>query len=135
MDKTKYLPVIQQKQSIALERQASRVTPHEMKNSTNGSPIVQSASRLHLNYGHDLDNGTLAADSFYALYEVVTLAAFSIVQFLNMLGSAIDQELDFSVLVEQKNRTLSNLLYNKQFPDRYLHCNRDVILCIKNRST
>jgi hypothetical protein len=134
--KIKYLPVVQHKPGIALERRSPRfvvTSPDRTGSST--SKIVQSASLLHLDYGRDLDGDILAIDSFYALQEVFSFAAFAGAQFLNMLESQLTSEIDQSVLIEQKSPTLSNLLYNQQILERYILGIRNTIMCLESGSS
>ncbi|KAH8710030.1 hypothetical protein GQ44DRAFT_627314 [Phaeosphaeriaceae sp. PMI808] len=75
--------------------------------------MVQSASLLHLDYGRSLDRQIIAQDWFYAMHELFMFAAFSEAQFLNMVASKLELELEHSALVWQKSAALSNLILDR----------------------
>ena len=95
---------------------------------------MQSASLLHLGYGRRRERKALAADPFYALSELFSFAADSEAQFLNMLESDVQRELDHPKLVAQRSPTLSNLLFNQQALDRHVEQVRQTLTMINERS-
>lgn len=92
-----YAPVVQHKSNIALKPRS------RLFSKVSTGKIIQSASLLHLDYGRSLDRHIAASDAFYALHEIFSFVSFSESQFLNMIESKLAQELDQSVLVQQKN--------------------------------
>ncbi|KAF2178182.1 hypothetical protein K469DRAFT_803890, partial [Zopfia rhizophila CBS 207.26] len=97
--------------------------------------LLQSAAFLHINYGQHLDHETMAADSFYALTDVFRFIAFSEAQFLNLVQSALDQELDIRLLSQQslqKTAGLWNLVYNKQVLDRHVRRLEEILSFIEH---
>lgn len=128
-----YLPVIQHKRNIALKPH-SRLLSAAASNTSSQAKIIQSAASLHLDYGRNLDRAISASDSFYALHELFSFASFSEVQFLNMLESKLTKELDQSVMIEQQNPTLSNLLYHQQVLGRHIRWIQDNITKIEDRN-
>ncbi|KAF2117000.1 hypothetical protein BDV96DRAFT_17233 [Lophiotrema nucula] len=115
----RYLPTIQHKPGVALRSRSKLLAPVSSMD-RNQSSMPQSASLLHLDYGRGLDRTALAQDPLYALYELFTFAAFSEVQFLNMLDSKMKLELDHLALIRQESTTLSNLVYHQQVLDRHI---------------
>jgi len=128
-----YLPVVQFRPSVALKPRSHLLAPRNA-NERAQIQIHQSASLLHLAYGRQLDNQVAGSDALYALHEIFRFSSFSEVQFLNMLESKLKKELDQSVLVRQKNSTLSNLLYNQQVLDRHTQRLRENIASINVQS-
>lgn len=123
-----YAPVVQHKSNIALKPRS------RLCNENSTGEIIQSASLLHLDYGRNLDRHIAASDAFYALHEIFSFVSFSENQFLNMIESKLAQELDQSVLVQQKNPTLSNLLCNQQVLERHIFRIRENIATIESRA-
>lgn len=103
-------------------------------NDVTAHKISQSASLLHLDYGRNLDRYLLANDAFYALNELFNFAAFSEVQYLNMMESKLTKELDRSVIVEQDTPTISNLLYNQQVLERHIERLKENIRTIEKHA-
>lgn len=128
-----YLPVIQHKHRIALKPRSRLLLPVR-RNECDAGKIIQSTSLLHLDHGLNLDRPLAASDAFYALNEVFRFALFSEVQFLNMLESKLIKELDQSVLIQQNNPTLSNLLYNQKLLDRHIQRIQDNITSMEGRA-
>jgi hypothetical protein len=65
------------------------------------------------------------------MHELFMFAAFSEAQFLNMLASKLDQELEHSALVWHKSAALSNLVYHQQILDRHIYQLRENKTSIK----
>ncbi|KAF2815317.1 uncharacterized protein BDZ99DRAFT_435597 [Mytilinidion resinicola] len=130
---TNYLPVTQYRPGVALKPRSRLLAPTNAIQRTQVQ-IPQSASLLHLDYSRGLDRRVAALDSFYALHELFSFASFSEIQFLNMLESKLKKELDQSVLVRQKNPTISNILYNRQVLERHTQRIRDNIASIRCQS-
>lgn len=80
---------------------------------------VQKALLSHLDYSRNLDRHLLANDAFSALNELFNFVAFSEVQYLDLIESKLTKGLDQSVIVEQDNLTIFNLLYNQQILERH----------------
>jgi Mg2+ and Co2+ transporter CorA len=55
------------------------------------------------------------------MHELFMFAAFSESQFLNLVASKLESELEHSALVWQKSAALSNLVYHQQILDRHIH--------------
>ncbi|KAF2232580.1 hypothetical protein EV356DRAFT_534509 [Viridothelium virens] len=115
--KTRFLPVVQHWFNVSLKSPSSLKWPPRRDEMGNGK-IPQSASLLHLDYGRFLDRGIAAIDPFYALQDLFNFAAASENQFLNMIGSKLQQELDLNVLIQPRSPTLSNLLCTQRNLDR-----------------
>ncbi|EED21633.1 hypothetical protein TSTA_088690 [Talaromyces stipitatus ATCC 10500] len=124
---TGYLPIVQCQPGIALR--TPPVSTRGRSLSTVNTP--QSASWLHLNYGQSLSSDLAGKSPFYALYQVFCFVASSEIQFLNMLQSKIEKELKSSAIVQQKNPTLSSLLYNQQVLDRHIQRIRENVTFIQ----
>ncbi|KAM5481581.1 hypothetical protein McanCB56680_004117 [Microsporum canis] len=123
------VPVIQHRPDLVLRlprklrgRAAEKVDLNGPKPSEG---IMQSACLLHLDYGLDLDKTLAAGSSFYALHEILMFTAFSENQFLNMLETKLQKELDPAFLIRQSTPTLSNLLYNQRILDRHIQRIKD----------
>lgn len=117
---TQYLPVVQYKPGVGLRSKSKLLAPVTAAQ-RGQSYMVQSAALLHLDYGRSLDRQVMPHDSFYAMHELFMFAAFSEAQFLNMLASKLDQELEHSALVWHKSAALSNLVYHQQILDRHIY--------------
>lgn len=94
----------------------------------------QTASLLHLDYGRRLDPEAAAADSFYAMHEILSFVAFSEVQCLNMLQSVLKKELSQAQLAQHSNPTLSNLLYQQEILERHSQRLQHIINTIRDRA-
>ena len=55
------------------------------------------------------------------MHELFMFAAFSEAQFLNLVASKLELELEHSALVWQKSAALSNLVYHQQILDRHIY--------------
>ncbi|KAL9078238.1 MAG: hypothetical protein Q9157_002856 [Trypethelium eluteriae] len=130
--KTRFLPVVQNRPYVSL-RPPSRLKLHQHDCETRDGKIFQSASLLHLDDGLFLDAEIAAIDSFYAAQGPILFAAASENQFLNMIEAKLRQELDARGLIQQRNPTLSNLLYTQQILDRHVQQIRENIASIQGR--
>lgn len=88
-------------------------------NRDNGD-FLQSGSLLHLDYGRKLDQETAITNPLYALSDILRFAATSELQFLNMLATKIAKEMDPTILVQQANPTVANLLYSRQILESHI---------------
>ncbi|MCJ1248406.1 hypothetical protein MMC30_005623 [Trapelia coarctata] len=93
---TYYLPTLQYIPDLAL-RQNSKLLIEDSRLHTPQQPWAasQNASLVPFLYGQSLDINIIRQDPFYALHEVFSFAAFSEAQFLNLMKSRIDHELQF----------------------------------------
>lgn len=120
-DNIEFLPTMQQRNKMALKnRHIPNTSNSNFKHGKGDLP--QSASLLHLDYGRKLDSETAGTNPLYALSELFSFAATSELQFLNMMASKILREMDPTVLVQQANPSIANLLYSHRILD--LHAER-----------
>ncbi|KAK2737898.1 hypothetical protein FQN57_007349 [Myotisia sp. PD_48] len=124
------LPVAQSKPGVLPTSPDQQRRARQFENPERNVHIHQSGSWLPFNYGQSLDHNLMIKYSFYALHEIFSFVASSENQFLNMLESKIVSELDALTLVEQKDPTLSNLLYHQQVLDRHIQRIRENIAFI-----
>jgi hypothetical protein len=130
----RYLPVIQYKPGVGLRSKSKLLAP--VSTAQRGqSALVQSAALLHLDYGRSLDRQLMASDSFYLLHDLFLFAAFSEAQFLNMLETKLERELEQSTLVGEKSAALSNLVYHQRILDRHIDLLRENLASISERIT
>lgn len=98
------------------------------------SNFSQSGSIVHLDYGTQLDPTTMACDPFYSVNELYTFAAYSEVQFLNMVEKKLAARPgSTSTNHSQPDPTLSNFLYCKERLDDHVQQIQDTLASIKNR--
>jgi CorA-like Mg2+ transporter protein len=114
----RYLPTIQYKPGAALKPRSRRIT---QRASPDMSPsLAQSSAWLDQDYGRDLDRQLADADPLYALSEVMRFAAASECQFLAMLESKLCHESNHRNMLDNRNFTISNLLYYRRLLDRHV---------------
>ncbi|OCK76178.1 hypothetical protein K432DRAFT_408394 [Lepidopterella palustris CBS 459.81] len=111
---THFHPIIQHRPYIALQpHQAPNPSPSPTSHRWEAS---QNASLLPLSYGSTLDRTIMLHDALYALTELFQFAAFSEVQFLNMLRSLLTRELAGGA---QDSHAVANLRYMKRLVDEH----------------
>ena len=95
--------------------------------------MPQTAALLHLDYGQELDPPTMASDPFYALHDIFRFVLYSERHLINMVKDKIENELDYTSLIQREHQNLSNVLYNKQILTRHVHHLRQTRDFIKAR--
>lgn len=118
-DQIEFLPTIQHETKIALKNYPIPSTSDCNRNRDNRD-FLQSGSLLHLDYGRKLDQETASTNPLYALSDILRFVAASELQFLNMLATKIAKEMDLTILLQQQNSTIANLLYNRQILESHI---------------
>lgn len=77
------------------------------------------------------DSETAKQDAFYALNPVFQHAAFSEVQFINLMEWQIDKEMGILTLKRDRSHSLDNLQYFHSILDRHIRQMRDVLRTTK----
>ncbi|ORX98667.1 hypothetical protein BCR34DRAFT_146416 [Clohesyomyces aquaticus] len=131
-------PIVQHRPGVALDSKhlLRRTTNFEVMNEKESSRLLQTAARLHRNYGENLDHETMTVDPFYALTEIFAFVASSEAQLLALLQLSLDRELTIELLSPYSLQTRSalwNLVYNKQFLDAHLRRLQDIGSFLDNR--
>ena len=99
------------------------------KNST----IHQSTMLLPFDCNSLADNETAKQDPFYAVNVVFQHAAFSEVQFLNLMDWQIDKEMGILILEGDRSYSLDNLQYFRSVLERHVRQIRDVLRTTKSQ--
>lgn len=89
--------------------------------------IHQSTMLLPFDCNYLADNETVQQDAFYAVNAAFQHAAFSEVQFLNLMEWQIDKEMGILVLERDRSCSLDNLQYFRSVLDRHVRQMRDVL--------
>ena len=91
---------------------------------------AQYFSHLAHDYGRSLRPNIMATDAFYCLTEVLSFAASSLMEFLNLIDTKIDMYT--SQPPEKEYQSLPNLKYTKQILYRYIQKTQRVLDSIEN---
>lgn len=95
------------------------------------SAIQQSAMLLPFDCNSLTDSQAANEDAFYALNAVFQQAAFSEVQFVNLMDSQIDKEIGVLALERNAGPSLDNLQFFRSILDRHVRQIRDVLRITK----
>ncbi len=101
--------------------------------SSNDSAIWQSTMLLPFDCNSLADGETAKQDAFYALNAVFQHAAFSEVQFINLMEGQIDKEMGILAPERDRSHSLDNLQYFRSILDRHVRQIRDVICATKSQ--
>ena len=123
-------PVIQHHPGMALQSSTKSANIRETEEHL--ADFSQSFSILETEYGALLDIDGIATNPFYALTELLQLAAYSECQFLNMMESKLSSGTNH-LPYPQENPPLTNLLYFKEILESHAQRNRDALTCIRKR--
>jgi Mg2+ and Co2+ transporter CorA len=108
----------------------SHLFADSLKNDRIGDPRQsQSASLLHFDYGRSLRPSLMATDAFYALDEILSFAASSEMQFLNLIDIKLDQ---YTESTENEFSSLPSLKYTKEILYRHIQKVRQTLDSIRN---
>ena len=97
------------------------------------SAIQQSPMLLPFDCNSLTDSQAAMEDAFYALNAVFQQAAFSEVQFINLMEWQIDKEIGVLALERNGNPSLDNLQFFRSILDRHVRQIRDVLRTIKRQ--
>ena len=97
------------------------------------SAIQQSTMLLPFDCNSLADGETVKQDAFYAVNAVFQQAAFSEVQFLNLMEWQIDKEIGILTLERDRSHSLDNLQYFRSVLDRHVRQMRDVLRTTKSQ--